>query len=452
MTELGADPADLRELANDLRHARRQLLDSQRTVTRMVLATTWDGRDATRFRREWSGHTRSFRLLGDDLLEAAAEASRNAEEQERVSNVGSTDLANNAVGAADPAAPTHPEVGRPPHGDPLPLRTESWTLGAQAAAAFGLATGSALTITDLPGNHTTVTIEDSVSGSVSVGLGAEAGSADAVSVEVEAQAGAAVTLTQRRRWQVDDADVGGFLMKLGLAEGIDRAPILGDNPLTAMATDRILTTAGLGVGKADTTDALFAIEGDLGADAAALVPLVGVSGAALASVGLRAGPGGRSLLLEGFADGRARAFGAGSTGTTSTSVEIPLRERGLTQPMILTTSTVVDGRETLERHVYDLDRDRTSAAVTDALGALSTGNPIRAIDPLESVLRSIPGKPVWSDSAHGSVNDDVHQVGVGVLLGPKLSGEIEGGRTITDYSGVRATTGVPPQVSGGGSW
>lgn len=119
-TMVGADIAELRQLAGDFRAASRRIDGASRQLAPAIMRGSWQGRDADRFRQRWSS-----RLLPclEDASATLAEASRRCARRP-------TSRSAPATRAAASAA--WPDLGRPwPHplpdpDDPIPYPPGGW--------------------------------------------------------------------------------------------------------------------------------------------------------------------------------------------------------------------------------------------------------------------------------------------------------------------------------------
>lgn len=95
----GADVAQLRHLATAMRSAGTTLQMQLSNFNSGVASTRWPGPDAEHFRQDWkSGHSRVLRDAVAFLNSAAAELSRNANEQDAASSADSHGSASNQSG------------------------------------------------------------------------------------------------------------------------------------------------------------------------------------------------------------------------------------------------------------------------------------------------------------------------------------------------------------------
>lgn len=86
---LGADPAQLRELAKTMSSSQQKLSSISSTLTAAISQTQWQGPDANSFRQRWSTSMRpSLSKVGIGLYEVATNLKTQATEQEKASEAG----------------------------------------------------------------------------------------------------------------------------------------------------------------------------------------------------------------------------------------------------------------------------------------------------------------------------------------------------------------------------
>lgn len=86
---VGMNVAEVRRMAEQLRHGAEQLRGIISTVDGRVAHSSWDGYDADEFREEWwPGHRQRILEAADRIQGLAQSATNNADEQERVSGTG----------------------------------------------------------------------------------------------------------------------------------------------------------------------------------------------------------------------------------------------------------------------------------------------------------------------------------------------------------------------------
>ena len=120
-TMVGADIAELRQLANDFRAASRRIDSASRQLAPAIMRGSWQGRDADRFRQRWS--SRLLPCLEDasaTLAEASETLRQEADEQERASDSGG---GIGGVGPISGAPWPHP---LPDPDDPIPYPPGGW--------------------------------------------------------------------------------------------------------------------------------------------------------------------------------------------------------------------------------------------------------------------------------------------------------------------------------------
>ncbi len=448
MAELGADPVQLREVSREMRNTQRQLEDSQSRLSSMTRAVPWHGRDADRFRADWTGSVRRLRRAAHELGEAADVVERNAVHQERTSEAEAPTFAGRTLHGSAALEARSATTSWPDGHVPIPERVETWVIDGEVAAAFGVRAGSRLVIEDLPGATSMVWVQDSAGALVSGGAGFEFAVDESRGATFGADASAGITLSERRGWEIADGDLGTFLAKVGIGEALDRVPALGGNPLSVSpvelpligsAVDSALDGIGLGPGDPQVHDHLAAIEAEAGIAAAASVPLAGVSIEGSESIGLRERGDRRSLLWEVEGSYGTEMGGGGSAGSGSVSVELPWDEtdpaHSGNQTVIVTTTTTEGADVRTTRHVQAVDAEIAGDVLGHAAKQVVLGDPSQAAEALAPVLLSIDPESAWTDTASGLLRDDLHGVDLSSTLGGKLGASIRGGRTVVEYGG-----------------
>lgn len=87
MTRLGADISQMHDLSRTMRGEADKILSSISTIKGRLDSTWWEGPDAQRFRSAWDGdHSARLRQVADALMQAAADVSNQAKQQQHVSN------------------------------------------------------------------------------------------------------------------------------------------------------------------------------------------------------------------------------------------------------------------------------------------------------------------------------------------------------------------------------
>ena len=458
MARIGADPEDLRALATELRAAGSQLDGTARTVAALVRRVPWHGPDADRFRAGWAGRQRSLGVAGAGLRDAAAELDGQIEQQQRASEAtgamsggasgGPTATAGTPGPAGTPAgaAPgaqlpgaqlpraqmsAATDAGPPPRGEPLPLRAEQWVVGAEAAAVLGGRGRLAVTVEALPGGRSMVWLEDAAGAYLTTGVGAGVGLDDGPGAELGVDGSVGVTGIRRQGWEVADGDVGGLLARLGLMRALDAGPLA---PLVPLAPLAGLATAALGLEVPDpaVTDELVSLEVEGGPAAALGLPVAGATGLVVTQLGVRTRGADRGLLLRGTGGWDVGAGWKGPSGSTRTTVEVPV-VRGGTQPVILTEEATDRGVATIRRWILEVDRPTATAAARDAAAALGEGDADRAAAAVRDLALDADTTVRWQDAASGTFDDDVHDLDLGAALGGRVEGGVTGGRTVVDY-------------------
>lgn len=98
---VGADADGLEVLGREFGLQARRLRDRQRRVSALLVSAPWSGRDADRFRQEWSRtHRPALERVAAVLEAAAALLATQAAQQRHASNVGVSESAGAASGAA----------------------------------------------------------------------------------------------------------------------------------------------------------------------------------------------------------------------------------------------------------------------------------------------------------------------------------------------------------------
>lgn len=234
MGQLGADDTALRELARSLASAARRLTEAGVTLDRRTRGiggrgAGWHGVDAERFRRDWElRHRPALAEVGERCERLSRQLLAQADEQVRAS--ASTVP---AAAATPPPAAAAPAPALPPR-DALPALAPTevrYTGGVEVTAGIVTAhvTGDVV-IQDLGDGRARVTVSR-VGGA---GLAASVGATATASISGIDHAGPPTTgmqadarlragLVERRTWDVDEDDVDGLLLKVGLDEGLESA-------------------------------------------------------------------------------------------------------------------------------------------------------------------------------------------------------------------------------------
>lgn len=296
MTQLGADPDHLRDLAGSLRTAAGRLDLLSLGLARRAHSAGWHGPDADRFGRQLHQELRpALRSSSSALFDLAGRVAHEADEQLGVSSV-PAEVAGTPAGSATIALP-------PPEPSP---RAEQRLLGAlevRAGPVLGTLHGE-LTLQDLGRGRRRVVLARTIGAgaalsagsSAQLGLGGPHGSAatgSGASAEVRGRLGA----VERRSWEVDAEQVPELLARVAGAEGSTRA---------TGSPDTLQRLAGTLDGLADRLTGR-----DPGLDLAAtlaLSPPAPRRHEVLAEIELQASAGGGLAALAGAG---ARAHGVG---------------------------------------------------------------------------------------------------------------------------------------------
>ncbi|MBN9170507.1 MAG: WXG100 family type VII secretion target, partial [Microbacterium sp.] len=119
----GADVAQLRDTAAELRRSAERLTSSRTTLSATLAASPWSGPDSERFRGEWQGAlSRILQDAGARLAAAADALERNAADQEATSAVGG----GAAAGAGTASGPYGGSADHPPAGASAQDVTRWW--------------------------------------------------------------------------------------------------------------------------------------------------------------------------------------------------------------------------------------------------------------------------------------------------------------------------------------
>lgn len=84
-TYTGMDAVEIRQLARAMRQAAADIKTAAAVTTNEVTSADWKGPDRERFLGTWQGHARAIQAAAEALAQAATEAVRSAEAQERAS-------------------------------------------------------------------------------------------------------------------------------------------------------------------------------------------------------------------------------------------------------------------------------------------------------------------------------------------------------------------------------
>lgn len=447
MTRLGCDTAQLRELAEAFSNAAGQMDSSSTGVDRAVRATRWQGRDSDRFALLWARHRSALGSVRADLAEAAGELRRNVAEQERASGSSSPPAAAAAVSAttrndARPIAQMTAKpapAGPPPFGDPLPRRTEVWELSGSLAAAVGLSGTGRVTVADLRGELSTVTVESTTDGSLEGGASIDMGLDHGPGVALGADATILAGTRSRRTWQVGDAELPGFLARLAANETWDNLwglPTPNRSPMNWSPLEQLTDAVGSLVlpdlGDPSVVDDLVRVGAGASLAASFGVPVASLGGALENSVGIRNRSGTASLLLETSAEYRSEAVGHRSATAGVWTIEVPL-VGGDNQPVVATEMLSDGSGQTLRRSVVGFDRSEVAELVDSARRHIGDGEAEAAAADLQALWSTADSGVTWRDATFGEIDSDLHELDVGAALGPKLGGSVGAGRLVVEY-------------------
>ena len=210
---LGADPEQLRELSAALRAAARSLDEIGPSTERRVRNAGWHGPDAIHFEGTWRQCRRDLTDAAGRCRDISARLERQADEQIEASS------GRTAIHSAAPLPAFAPTETRYVGG-----------VDVRVGPLVATVTGD-LSIADLDGDTTRVTLSESVAagGVVSAGSGTSFSVADEVASPVAADAGtvdARLRLggVRRTTWEVHDDRVDDLLVDLAAVKVSDAAP------------------------------------------------------------------------------------------------------------------------------------------------------------------------------------------------------------------------------------
>lgn len=446
MTRLGCDTAQLRELAEAFSNAAGQMDSSSTGVDRAVRATRWQGRDSDRFALLWARHRSALGSVRADLAEAAGELRRNVAEQGVLRGPRRRPLQRQPC--RPPRATTRPiaqmtakpaPAGPPPFGDPLPRRTEAWELSGSLAAAVGLSGTGRVTVADLRGELSTVTVESTTDGSLEGGASIDMGLDHGPGVALGADATILAGTRSRRTWQVGDAELPGFLARLAANETWDNLwglPTPNRSPMNWSPLEQLTDAVGSLVlpdlGDPSVVDDLVRVGAGASLAASFGVPVASLGGALENSVGIRNRSGTASLLLETSAEYRSEAVGHRSATAGVWTIEVPL-VGGDNQPVVATEMLSDGSGQTLRRSVVGFDRSEVAELVDSARRHIGDGEAEAAAADLQALWSTADSGVTWRDATFGEIDSDLHELDVGAALGPKLGGSVGAGRLVVEY-------------------
>jgi hypothetical protein len=478
MTQLGADPDHLRELARTLRSAAGQLDTLSNGLARRARSAGWRGPDAEAFERRWQvEHRPRMHHIAEQLGTLSRRADRHADEQVHASAGGGA-TTSSAVAAhprtSAPAAPAAPPItagpaaasataasrtlASPTAASPLPAlpRHEDRYSGGvelRVGPVVGTLTGD-LTLQRLDEDRVRVIFARAIGAGAVLSAGATAdvavggpNGAGAAGSGASGDARLRLAGIERRAWEVDPGRVDDLLARLALEQGATATTGQAD-PLGALA-ERLDQVAERLLGRDPGLDLAAALATAVPApsrtDVLAEVEVAGAAGIGLGAVaGLGARVSGVSSLRAGTATtsaGRASVveYHGSSTGAlTSTllrrlGIQLPtdahralnVRLEHLPAPgsdpegsqLLVRVSATTDNRidDVVARVTLPDTTDAASTAVTDTLGALGRGDVAGAIAAVQDL--DIPVERVELVGGRGELTGNSGRAGVGGGLG-----------------------------------
>ncbi len=412
MTQLGADPDDLRSLSRSLRSAAGRLDDLSVGLTRSIRAAGWRGSDAAAFDHQWQGrHRPALHAAGSGLAEMARRADRQAAAQVRASSAGSS-----AAGAALGRGATPPTAAGSDSMLPIFARVEDrYAGGVDVRVGPVVATISGdVTVQQLADGRRRVQVAELTAGgavvmtgsSVDVGLGGPNG-AGATTSGVAADARVQAGILRRRTWEVGEDRVDDLLARLAL-EHAGATTIGVDDPLVLLGgvvdevAERVtghdpgLDAAAIaltGVPVALSTEELTEVQvaGSAGVGLSSITGIGGrAHGVAAVRMGTVDGAAGRSSVIElqGSATGALTSTLLGRLGVTlpaevhggvAVRLEVPEPTSASPSPRHLLVRASVAGDRRVDDVVARVDLGGPSAAASirgldDALHAMRRGD------------------------------------------------------------------------------
>jgi hypothetical protein len=337
MTQLGADPDHLRDLARSLRSAAGQLDTLSIGLARRARSTGWRGPDAEAFERRWQvEHRPRLHHVSEQLVELSRRADRHADEQLHAS-----------AGTTTPATATSTSpTGTASHPMPVLPRSEdrySGGIDVRIGPVVGTLSGD-LTLQQLGDDRVRVVFARSVGVGAALSAGASAelavggpGGAGAPTSGTAADGRLRVAGVERRAWEVDRERVDDLLIRLAMEQGATAA-VRQPDPVGALA-GRLDAVAAAVLGRDPGLDLAAAVATGLPAptrrDLLAEVEVSGAVGLGLgAAAGLGARAGGVSALRAGTSTGAAGRvtvveYQSSSTGALTSTL---LRRLGVQLP------------------------------------------------------------------------------------------------------------------------
>lgn len=431
MSQLGADPEDLRTLARSLRTAAGRLDLLSLGLTRRVRTSAWNGPDAERFHRQWQlRHRPDLDGASTQLAALARRLEHQATEQLAASGP--------AAGVGTPAllrTGPRPTVrsGLPD----LPRREDRYLGGVDLRLGpFSTGLTGDLTVAELADGRRRVTLAETAAAgvvvaagsSVDVGIGGPHGSG-ASSGGAAGEARARAGIVQRRSWEMDADDVDDLLVRLAAEQAAGTA-IGVDDPVVRVAglADRVAewltgedpgwdvaAVVATGVPAPHVVEHLVEVELAAGAGVAAAGP-AGIGGRAQGMWSLRVGG-----MERGDEHVRVVELRSSATATLTSTllrrlgvalpfdahhgvalrVEVaPPATGGATEVLVRATDTSGDRVEDLTARVLIGPAGSSAArSLHDALDALERGEPDAALDSLARLRIPVDRVEIASDVA-----------------------------------------------------
>ena len=424
---LGADPEQLRELSAALRAAARSLDEIGPSTERRVRNAGWHGPDAIRFEGTWRQCRRDLTDAAGRCRDISARIDRQADEQIEASS------GLRATRSAEPLPAFAPSEIRYVGG--VDVR-----VGPVVATVAG-----DLSIADLDGDTTRVTLSESIAagGVVSAGSGASFSVADEVASPVAADAGTAdarlrLGSVRRTTWEVHDDRVDDLLVDLAAVKVSDAAPW----PIGALRD----ATGWFEPPEPTRSEALLEIDASAaGALAAGATGMLGISGATSSTVRV-----GRSQIDAGSGAPRRSTVVEWTASSHATLTSTVLRRFGLNLPdparlgvtVRLELGEAPDGSPQLDLRLSGITDDRiddvaarielddragpaTRAAAIETMRHLEQGDLTAAIAALGTIEVPVDGVDVVT--ARGSIDGTSARgsasAGAGVGVGLTVRGQ-----------------------------
>jgi hypothetical protein len=465
MTQLGADPDHLRDLARSLRSAAGQLDTLSFGLARRARAAGWRGPDAEAFERRWQvEHRPRLHHVSEQLVDLSRRAERHADEQLRAS--GGAAMATHAFLPASPAvttpkgpaSPDQPSPARPMPALPRSEDRYSGGIDLRIGPVVGSLSGD-LTLQRLGDDRVRVVFAQAAGLGAALSAGASAelavggpGGAGAPTSGAAADGRVRLAGVERRVWEVDEARVDDLLARLAVEQGASAA-VRHSDPVGALAgaldavAERVTgRDPGLDLAAALTT----ALPAPTRSDRLAEIEVSGAMGVGMGAIaGLGARAGGVSALRAGTsssAAGRASVveYQGSSTGAlTSTllrrlGVQLPADvHRALNvrlewapgaapgdQQLLVRASAITDERidDVVARVTLGGAGDAAATSqLASTVAALGRGDVTRAIAELEQLRIPVEHVEVVSDRGELSGRSARGGMGAGAGLGAGIT-------------------------------